>query len=89
MQENKARLDEELSSKEQVSKPRIGTVPQKIKTRVDKNTTRIVLPKIRKKANMIEQSDNLSNVTSIKNNTPLPNLTKVHKSTHEMITKER
>ena len=47
--------------------------------------------KFRKKANLVDYSDNHSNISSINSNhgKQLPNLARVHKSTHEMGTKER
>ncbi len=93
MKENKNRLDDNFKNIENPQKPRIGTVPQNNGTNRE-GVTRIVLPKIRKKGysnlehSNLDHSQKSTNINLMKRNC-LPNLSKVHKSTHEMLPKER
>ncbi|CAI2364770.1 unnamed protein product [Moneuplotes crassus] len=87
MKENENNYDNEFRPENNATKPRIGTVPQN-KGIKKEGVTRIVLPKIRKKGySNLENSHNGNNICLMKN--CLPNLSKVHKSTHEMLPKER
>ena len=95
MKENKIKLDDELKNKESSNysnphiKPRVGTVPHKGIKYSGKFITRIKLPSIRQKGSYrLENSQNMHNLSSI-NNHQLPNLSKIHKSTYEMLPKER
>lgn len=90
IKDNRPKLSEEFKQKrDEDNRSRLDSLPKNRMSMNDYSMSKIVLPKIRDKGLIKhEKSGNLSNkATIIKSQ--LPNLNNYHKSTHEMLPKER